>query len=102
MPGASGSVQPRGQVIAPGLRGSGGTADQRHQIYDRDGDRDRHRDQDRDRHAGWDRRGPDRPYWGHYGSYHYPRYGYYYPGPYGTYPGRWVWDGWNWIFVPIH
>jgi hypothetical protein len=95
MPGPSGSAQPRGQVTAPGLRGSGGPIDPRHQIIDRD----RQRGHDRDRHFGWDHRRSHYPYRGYSGGY-YPYYGYY--PPYGTYPGRWVWDGRNWIFVPIY
>jgi hypothetical protein len=90
MPAPSGSVQSGGQVSIP--------SHQRH--YDRDGDR--HRDHDRDRHWHGDRHRHYPPYVGYYGN-HYPSYGYYYsPGPYGSYPGRWVWDGRNWLFVPLY
>jgi hypothetical protein len=93
MPAPSGSVQPKGQVTAPGH--------QRHQVYDHDGDRYRDRDRDRDRHSSWDNHHSHRPHWGYHSGYS-PQYGYYYPGPYGSYPGRWVWDGRNWLFVPIY
>jgi hypothetical protein len=97
-PGASMTVQPRSVVPNQGYRGSAATPDPRHQIFDRDGDG--RPDNDRDWRE-WDRRRPSWGY-GYHGPYYYPRYGYYDPGPYGTYPGRWVWDGWNWIFVPIY
>jgi hypothetical protein len=90
MPAPSGSVQPGGQVSVPSYQ----------RQYDRDGhrDRDRDRDHDRDRNRHWGDRH------GHVGYYskHYPGYGYYYYPPYGTYPGRWVWDGRNWLFVPLY
>jgi hypothetical protein len=95
MPAPSGSAQPQGQVTGPSLRSA--TPDQRHQSFDRDGDRDRHRDHDR--HWG-DQQRYYPPY--RYYSGHHPNYGYYYYPPYGTYPGRWVWDGHNWLFVPIY
>lgn len=102
MPGPSASAQPRAQVTPPGFRSFGGTTDPGRSV-----ERHWRHDGDRDRHHGWDRHRPYRPYWGHYGPYYpyysyYPRYGYAYPGPYGTYPGRWVWDGWNWVFVPLY
>ena len=93
MPAPSGSVQPKGQVTAPGY--------QRHQVYDNDGNGYRDRDRDRDRHSSWDHHYSHRPHWGYHSGYS-PQYGYYYPGPYGSYPGRWVWDGRNWLFVPIY
>jgi hypothetical protein len=101
MPAPSGSfsqqVQPGAQVTVPGYQRN----------YDRDGgrDRDRHRDDDRDRDGRWGDRGRDyRGYAGYYGKHYHPGYGYYYHSypPYGTYPGRWVWDGRNWLFVPLY
>ncbi len=101
-PGASGAVTRPGP---PGVQGYSSTPDVRPELRRRP-DRDWH---DRDRWRG-DWRGDWRDrHWGGYpyhGPYWYPRYPYY-PGyapwyNYPVYPGRWVWDGWNWVFVPAY
>jgi hypothetical protein len=83
---------------APALGQGGPRAQWYGSVPDHGRDGDRRWDRDRGRHGGWDHRGGyywnGRPWWGH-------GHAGWAPGPYYR-PGRWVWNGWGWVWLPGH